>query len=135
MLMPSRLFDRPALPLSAGHIIGWWESRRLYYNAILLATVILVALLAAVLPGMDEKPHLSNAWSMFLLGFFLLLLPANIWYTGGWLADLFIKKVLHFTALGFGPWALGAGIALSLVFMAFIYSLLFHVILHGVQGM
>jgi hypothetical protein len=43
-------------------------------------------------------------------------LPANIFYTGGWIADLVVKKVLRLPSARFGPFALGLGIAASLLF-------------------
>jgi hypothetical protein len=62
-----------------------------------------------------------------VVGLYLLLLqlPANVWYTGGWIVDLIVKKVLRVTWLGFGVWALGLGIFLSIVFyfVIFLYSL------------
>jgi hypothetical protein len=44
-------------------------------------------------------------------------LTANIWYTGGWMADLFVKKVLRVPWRGFGPWAFALGTATSSLFI------------------
>ncbi len=62
-----------------------------------------------------------------VVGLYLLFLqlPANFWYTGGWIVDLIVKKVLRVTWRGLGSWALGMGIFVSLAFyfVLFIYSL------------
>jgi hypothetical protein len=52
-----------------------------------------------------------------ILTYIGIQLAANLWYTGGWIADLMVKKVLRIQWPGFGPWALALGIAFSFVFI------------------
>jgi hypothetical protein len=106
------LFAQPDLLQSGLAIIWWWEARRLYYNLILLTWVLMLALLASARPGRFD----SSLWNFNVLLVFVLffVLPANVLYTGGWIVDLIVKKVLGLPARGFEPWALGAGIAFTL---------------------
>ncbi|MFZ0743389.1 MAG: hypothetical protein WAM85_03240 [Terracidiphilus sp.] len=125
MLAPKDLFAQPSKPQTAGEIVKWWEARRLYYNLILLAALLVSILVSSARTGQLFKGDMSTAFEMLLIGLLFLQLPANIWYTGGWVADLLVKKVLRVTASGFGPWALGAGILFSLLFMGYIFFTFF----------
>jgi hypothetical protein len=112
-------FKKPSGPQTPGMIIQWWESRRLYYNVVILAAIILISLImslpAAVQGG---RGYIESAAGLVAIGFVVLQLPANVWYTGGWVADLLVKKGLRLTALGFGPWAQAIGIVFSILFIA-----------------
>src|ERR1700751_5001976 len=120
-----RLLARPCGPQTAGGIITWWEGRRFYFNAILLAAITVATMVSAVANGEGIKTRLFCAGATFAMRIFFLLFPANIWYTGGWIADLVIKKALRLNVTGFGPWALGAEIVFSLLFMVFAYASMF----------
>jgi hypothetical protein len=114
-------FATPSTPQTAGTIIKWWEVRRLYYNLVVFATIVLISLVLAAF----TTPPLSGAYfqlvgAQFGIGFLFLQIPANVWYTGGWVAELFIKKVLRRPASGFGPWAQAIGLAFSILFVAII---------------
>ena len=116
-------FSKPTGPQTARMIIGWWELRRFYYNVIIFAAILLISLVLPVFLKVNAissaSTYLGSLGYHVVLSFLLLQVPANIWYTGGWVADLLIKKVLHLTALGFGPWAQGIGIAFSLIFVVY----------------
>lgn len=127
MTVSSRLFAWPSGPQTAGGIIKWWEVRRLYFNAILLATIFSAAAVSAATNNHGFKVGLSGPGEIIVVSIFLFLIPANIWYTGGWIVDLLIKKALRLTAPGFAPVALGAGIVFSLAFMVLIYGAFFGV--------
>jgi hypothetical protein len=106
------LFAQPDLLQSSGAIIWWWEARRLYYNLILVTWVLMLAFLASARPGRFD----NSLWNLNVLFVFVLffVFPANVLYTGGWIVDLIVKKVLGLPARGFEPWALGAGIVFTL---------------------
>ena len=106
------LFAQPDLPQSGGAIILWWEARRFFYNLILVTWVLILAFVASARPGRFD----SSLWNFNVLFVFVLffLFPANVLYTGGWIVDLIVKKVLSLPAHGFEPWALGSGIAFTL---------------------
>jgi hypothetical protein len=86
--------------------ITWWEKRRLGYNLILF--VFLVAFIA-VRRFVDFSTDLT-------LVLFLLQLPANIWYTGGWVLELLLRHGLKMNLPWFGSVALAGGIAFSFIF-------------------
>jgi preprotein translocase subunit Sec61beta len=126
MTLLRRLLARPSGPQTAGGIITWWEERRVGFNAILFAAIIVAAIVSAATNSQGIETRLLGAGETFILSIFFLLFPANIWYTGGWIADLLVKKGLRLNVTGFGPWALGAGIVFSLLFMVFIYASIFN---------
>jgi hypothetical protein len=125
MILLKRLLARPCGPQTAGGIINWWEGRRIHFNAILLAIIIVATIVSGATNGQGIRTRLWGAGVTFVISIFVVLLPANIWYTGGWIADLLIKKGLRLNVTGFGPWALGAEIVFSLLFMVFIYASMF----------
>lgn len=96
-----------------GEVIGWWESRRLPYNvavgatgALTLATVQLIAWL----PPHSSPMPLAPA----------LILPviygalANVCYTGGWIAELWIRRALGREMEPVGPALFRYGFAFSI---------------------
>ncbi|HWE84712.1 MAG TPA: hypothetical protein VG267_07195 [Terracidiphilus sp.] len=114
-----QLFGTPPVGQSAGQIIRWWEARRFHYNVVVLAAILLAW-------GIDLWPFTQmQSWPKvvaYFVGMSVLLIqiPANIWYTGGWVVDLILKRGLHRQWTGFAPWALGVGMVFSLVFVAVI---------------
>ena len=119
LVAPRNLFAKIETPLTAGEIIAWWEARRLHYNVIILAWAMVLGLIAQV-----RKSGLRfEKDDLVVIGLYLLFfqLPANVWYTGGWIVDLILKKLLRVTWRGFGGWALGFGIFVSLLFYFVIF--------------
>jgi hypothetical protein len=114
VLAPMDLFARPKTSQSWGSIVRGWEARRLYYNLILLIVPAQILIF-----HWSAFKSLTERWQAFQLYLLLFQLPANLWYTGGWMVDLFLKKALRLSAPGFAPWALAAGIVFSLLFLFF----------------
>jgi hypothetical protein len=119
MVSPKQLFAKPDSPQTAGGIIDWWEGRRLHYNVLILAWALLWAVISTL---MGNGVTIWNPYSILLYVLFVQL-PANFWYTGGWIADLILKKILRARATWFGPWALALGIGLSFLFIFCIFNL------------
>jgi hypothetical protein len=114
MIALTQMFARPDPAATPREVIGWWERRRLYYNLIIIAwAAILICVLIAV--G-KERISWSAIASILVVYLLLFQLPANIFYTGGWIVDLIVKKALRLPSARFGPFALGLGIAASLLF-------------------
>jgi hypothetical protein len=113
VVTPENLFSRPVSSATVGQIILWWEARRLYYNGIILAW--------ALLWGLFTQLRKTRDWvssPLFILTYVLgVQVPANIFFTGGWIADLFVKRVLGLPSPGFGPWAFGLGTGFSFLFI------------------
>jgi hypothetical protein len=114
MIALTQMFARPVPAATPQEVIGWWERRRLYYNLIIFVwAAILICVLIAV--G-RERISWGAIASILLIYLLLFQLPANIFYTGGWIAELIVKKALRLSSARFGPFALGLGIAASLLF-------------------
>jgi hypothetical protein len=99
---------------TVGGIIQWWEARRLHYNLIIFAWALILVTIRYFWTGRSDR----DTWTRASLCLYLLVfqLPANVWYTGGWMVDLIVKKLMARPAPGFEPFALRLGIALSLLF-------------------
>jgi len=93
----SALGSRRAPLQSAWQVIGWWEARRLVFNLIVGAAgigtagiILIVALISERLLGgpigMPDPPIVA------VLGVVLFAAGANVCYTGGWLAELLVKR-------------------------------------------
>jgi hypothetical protein len=55
VVTPENLFSRPVSSATVGQIILWWESRRLYYNGIILGW----ALLWGLFTQLSKNPRLG----------------------------------------------------------------------------
>lgn len=62
-------------------LILWWEHKRLYYNAILFITLVLILIEHVILGGKIEMIKDLGYGLYFLFG-------ANIFYTLGWLVGI-----------------------------------------------
>ncbi len=77
-------------------VILWWETRRLYYNAVVGVTgviagalMIVCALLAEPLVG--TPIGLPDPPLFAVLGAILYGIMANVCYTGGWIVELLLR--------------------------------------------
>jgi hypothetical protein len=96
-----RFYERPEFSrlqpaVDAGHVIRWWEERRLFYNVAVgctgLTTCFLLVICAMISDsmvgepiGMPDGPLLG----VFAIIFYAIL--ANICYTGGWVTELLVR--------------------------------------------
>ena len=113
-------FERTQPAISAGEVIRWWESRRLFFNLVVGCTGLLTCCLLIVCAfmadslvgepiGMTDGP---------LLGIFLIVpyaLIANICYTGGWISELLVRMTGKAqSAAAFGLKAFRVGVSFSI---------------------
>jgi hypothetical protein len=112
LVTPGKLFAKPDSTQSAGQIILWSESRRLHYNVMTVGWAFLCILVSYV-----GGNHTWLETPLAILTVLGIQFFANIWYTGGWIADLIVKKVLRISWRGFGPWAFALGTAISFLFI------------------
>lgn len=112
MVTPRKLFAKPDSPQSAGKIILWWESRRLHYNVITIAWAFLWIAVSYL-----RGNHVWLATPLAILTYLGIQFAANLWYTGGWIVELIVKKILRISWQGFGPWVFALGTAFSLLFI------------------
>jgi hypothetical protein len=117
-----RLFAPPAAgPRSALAIIGWWERRRLAYNALVGAAGLVsivgagsVVLITALLPPSDNAGDFDGAF-LGLLFALLYGLLANVCYTGGWIAELVLTRIAPDRSTGIGPLLFKLGLGFSIL--------------------
>ena len=104
-------------------VILWWEGRRLWYNAILLTAITAGSLTLSLIVNAPYayRKYLEGAAKFTLLSLLFIQIPANVWFTGGWIAQLLLRKLAHRAPVGFGPWALAIGTGFSLLFITSIY--------------
>jgi hypothetical protein len=99
-------------------IILWWEKRRLHFNATLAVvgtiSVVLMLACAGVANALPDPPIFMP------LGIIAYAIMANICYTGGWIAELFVGtwKTRADTA-AFGLRAFRAGMKFSIYLTLF----------------
>jgi hypothetical protein len=77
--------------------IEWWEKRRFFYNKVLacVGTVTCVLMITCGLisePLVGEAIGIPNPPALAPLGTIAYGIIANIFYTGGWIAELFLAR-------------------------------------------
>lgn len=102
-----RYFFTPLLRArSAWSVVGWWESRRLVYNAAVGATGVVTLAVAAAL---GDPPIAALLFVPIVYG-----VMANVCYTLGWIADLALRRWLGPRAESVGPVLLRYGFVFSI---------------------
>jgi hypothetical protein len=129
MVSVGNYFSNPTPPHTVGSIIRWWEGRRLLYNAVVLAEIFLVsAVLGFLRFGIAEFESLQLFGYVFLLplgvGLVLIQIPANLWYTFGWIAEISLRKTWRNMPDEFGSWAQRIGLGFSILFTFVVMVLL-----------
>ena len=106
-------------------VILWWEKRLILYN-IFLFLFCLVPCLPADLSALGWEitiPALRKIYpgdsGIILLDQVLLQICSNVWYTGGWVAELIVKLFMRRSISWFGPIALVSGTLFSFSFAAY----------------
>lgn len=119
-LLRSRLFTGPEAQPSASQIIGWWEARRLAYNLVVgltgLLSILLVFVIAVVAEHVTGEPvGLPDPPLLAIVGVVAYGVMANVCYTGGWVAELAVRRLWGPAAGAFGEIAFALGAAFSVV--------------------
>ena len=93
-------------------VIGWWEARRMAYNVTIggtgLFTLAAVHLIARIPPFPEAIPLEPTLIIPVVYGFL-----ANVFYTGGWMAELWIRNTLGREMEPVGPTLFRYGFAFS----------------------
>ena len=117
------LFPAPARR-TVGSILGWWESRRLRYNAIVggagVLSITVSTLLAHLPPGIHPMVPLLPPWQPIVM--FGLL--ANVCYLMGPAVEVAVEKLWGRQVLPVGPSLFRTGLTFS-VGLALLPVLLF----------
>ncbi len=95
-LFGAQFFQREASFTEARRIIGWWESRRVCFNLVIgivgTVTIATGTLAMSVINAYLETPIQRPDPPLFFFAF-LYALVVNFFYTGGWLAELVLRRL------------------------------------------
>jgi hypothetical protein len=93
----SSLFCRETPVTNYKDAIGWWESRRVPYNLVLGIAgtfsgflALFTAVAASTLLSVDIGIPNSPGFAMIVVVLYAIL--ANVCYTAGWIAEIFIRR-------------------------------------------
>jgi hypothetical protein len=114
------LFRRDSPTPSARAAIGWWEVRRIPYNLIVGCAGIVTCIVIAIIGlgsyfffnsdfGLPGSPLLA-VFSVIIYGFL-----ANLCYTGGWIAELIVRRAWPEEADQFARWSFSLGLFFSVL--------------------
>jgi hypothetical protein len=115
-----QFFARSSNPTDTWHTIAWWEARRIPYNLIVGMTGVLSGALCFV-TGMLCEHFLGDPIGIPDPPYFALLavaaygLMANLCYTGGWVAELLVRKIWPEQANAFGKISFFLGLIFSIL--------------------
>lgn len=114
------LFTRPVRQFRPAEIIGWWEARRVPYNAI-VGVAGFVSSVVMITVGFTCERHggapigLPGSPVFAIAGVLIYGIMANVCYTGGWVTELLVTKMWRVDTRLFGPIALTLGTAFSVL--------------------
>jgi hypothetical protein len=100
--------------------IGWWEARRIPFNLIVGSAGILTCTFVGVV-GLgsevlfDSEFGLPNPPLFALIGIIIYGLLANLSFSGGWLAELVIRKIWPTEADRFATISFSLGVIFSVL--------------------
>ena len=119
-LLPSAIARREMPVDTAWEAIGWWESRRFAFNIIvgcagLLSCIVavVVAIAAAVLFNSDYGLPDPPAFGVIAIAIYAIM--ANVCYTGGWIAELIVRKAWPLEADKFATRSFSLGLTFSIL--------------------
>jgi hypothetical protein len=94
-------------------IIRWWERRRMFYNAIMLAAGFVTIILAISLGEISFRDTINVLPPVLIFAF-----SANLFYTLGWMLEIVCSKFISEKEIlqKAGPLLFIAGISLSVFF-------------------
>jgi hypothetical protein len=119
-LRNSILCSRDVSPASAWQVIGWWEARRIPFNLVVGIAGLLSCLVFGVISvgsfflfnsdfGSPGSPFMS------VVGGLVYGIAANIFFTGGWAAELAIRKLWPAQADRFATLTYSLGVTFSVL--------------------
>jgi hypothetical protein len=115
-----RLFSRRAEEISTFEVIKWWEMRRVPYNLLVGAagifTCIMTVIVATIASETIGEPlGLPDPPILAVFAVIAYAVGANICFTGGWIAEILVKKFWREKAGAFGQAAFAVGVAFSVL--------------------
>ena len=121
-LRNSILCRRDVSPASAWQVIGWWEARRIPFNLV-VGIAGLLSCIAAGLVSMESWSYsllirdsgLPGSPFMSLMLVIIYAIVANIFFTGGWIGELVIRKLWPSQADRFATLTCSLGVTFSVL--------------------
>jgi hypothetical protein len=116
----SDLFHRQTSPRTTWEMIGWWESRRPWFNLIVgIAGAITCIVCAVVAVAASTLYNSEFGWPdpplFAFIGVGIYAVMANICFTGGWVVELFIRTLWPSEADRYATTSFVLGLAFSVL--------------------
>ena len=100
-------------------VIGWWEARRIPFNLIVgsagVLTCFLVGITAVATETFGTEFGLPDPPVFALFGVIAYAIAANLCFTGGWLAELVVRRIWPAEADRFATLSLSTGVVFSVL--------------------
>ena len=112
------LFRRDGPITSARAAIGWWEARRVPYNQIVGSAGIVTCMVIAVV-GLGSCFFFNSEFGLpdpplfAIFGIIMYGILTNLCYTGGWIAELIVRRAWPEEADQFASRSFSLGLFLS----------------------
>jgi hypothetical protein len=123
-LKTSVLFTRAKPAAGAGEVIAWWEARRPIYNLLVgsagLFSCAVVAIDAIARSYLYHEPVGGPEPPIFVVIWIVIYaVGANFCYTGGWLAELVMRRILAAESDGLAILGFKCGLAFAVLLTLF----------------
>jgi hypothetical protein len=105
---------------SARDVIGWWETRRIPFNLVVGSAGILTCIVIAIV-GLGSEMLFNSEFGIpdppgfALIGVTIYGILANVCFTGGWLAELAVRRIWPREADRFATLSLSLGVVFSVL--------------------
>lgn len=118
-LKPSALFRRDTPAQTARDVIGWWESRRIPFNLIVGSAGLLTCISVGVV-GLGSEILFNSEFGLpppFLAvaGVLIYGIMANVFFTGGWVAEIALRRLWPAEADRFATTSFAFGLIFSVL--------------------
>ena len=119
-LRSSTLYRRDAPVTSARDVVGWWESRRIPFNLIVGIAGILSCIIVVIV-GLGSEVLFGGEFGLpdppafALIGILIYGIMANVFFTGGWVAELVVRRIWPREADPFASRSFSLGLVFSVL--------------------
>lgn len=118
-LSRTKFFSRAQPTGNVWQVIVWWEARRIPYNLIVGATGIVTCSVFFVIALLSDYFYhssfpLPDPPVVGILAVIAYGVMANVCYTGGWLAEIFVREIWPGEGDGFGKISFALGLVFSI---------------------
>ena len=116
----SALCRRDAPIVTRREVIGWWEARRIPFNLIVGSVGILTCVVIGIV-GLASEAFFNSEFGFpdppifAIFGIIIYAIFANVCFTGGWIAELLVRKLWPREADRFATLSFSFGIVFSIL--------------------